>query len=83
MLDTLWHHKTLTWVHFDGHVLEVYKQLPIYHIEELILFVMLMPMELSMYHSNTDYTIIYHAQGVILPIFCTRLNDLWNIDEGQ
>ena len=59
--DALWDGEALSWVKFNCTVLQVNDEVSIHNVEEFILFIMLVPMELSLYNAEPYQRIIHPA----------------------
>jgi hypothetical protein len=56
--DPARHRNSLAWAEFDRAILQVDEQPTLHHEEELVLFVVMVPMELALDHADADHAIV-------------------------
>ncbi len=67
MHRSLWNNKSLARRKLDRAVLKINQQLTLYNIKKLIVFIVLMPVVLSVYDPEADYRVIYFAESLVVP----------------
>ena len=67
MHHSLWNDESLSRRNFDGAVLKVNQQLALHNIKKLVVFIVLMPVILSLYDAEADHRVIYLAESLVVP----------------
>jgi len=67
MHRSLWNNKSLARRKLDRAVLKINQQLTLYNIKKLIVFIVLMPVVLSVYDPEADHRVIYFAESLVVP----------------
>ena len=62
-----WNNKSLSRRNLDRAVFKVNQQLTFNDVEELVVFVMPMPVIFPLHHAEADYRIIYLAESLVVP----------------
>ena len=81
MQHALRHGEALLRTQLDGSTLEIDDELSFNHVKELVLIVMLVPMEITVQHAKPDNAIIDLAQGLVEPLVFGLVLKRLHIDE--
>jgi len=80
MHRSLWNNKSLARRKLDRAVLKINQQLTLYNIKKLIVFIVLMPVVLSVYDPEADHRFIYLAESLVVPLKLARVRKSFFID---
>jgi hypothetical protein len=75
MHHSLWNDKSLSRRKLDRAVFKINQQLSINHIKKLIVFVVFMPVVLSLYDPEADHRVIYLAESLVVPRKLARVRE--------
>jgi len=67
MHRSLWNNKSLARRKLDRAFLKINQQLTLYNIKKLIVFIVLMPVVLSVDDTEADHRVIYFAESLLVP----------------
>ncbi len=80
MYRSLWNNKSLARRKVDRAVLKINQQLTLYNIKKLIVFIVLMPVVLSVYDPKADHRVIYLTESLVVPPKLARVRKSFFID---
>jgi len=80
MHHSLWNDKSLSRRKLNRAVFDINQQFTIYKIEKLFVFVVLMPVVLSLYDPEADHRVIYFAESLVVPRKLARVRKSLFID---
>jgi hypothetical protein len=83
MHHSLWNDKSLSRRKLDRAVFEINQQLTLYNIKKLVVFVVLMPVILSLYDPEADHRVIYLAESLVVPCKLARVRKSLFVDYLQ
>jgi len=67
MHRSLWNNKSLPRRKLDRAACKINQQLTLYNIKKLIVFIVLMPVVLSVDDTEADHRVIYFAESLVVP----------------
>ena len=83
MKHTLGHRKSLLWIEFDSAALQINDKPALHNIEELVFFVMFVPVKLALHDAKPNHAIVDLAQRLVEPLFLRFLLKPIDINELQ
>lgn len=77
------HDESLLCLQVDRAVLQVNDEVTLEHEEKLIIGVMLVPVILSLHHTQTNHGIVHCAQRLVIPLVSARFDERGNVHHGE
>ncbi len=75
--------KTLAGLKIDGAILEIDDEVPLEDKEELIVFLMLMPVILALQDAETYDRVVYLAESLVVPAMCVCTDERGDVDNTE
>src|SRR5262245_6942316 len=79
--DPLRHREALPRPELDGPPFEIDDPSPLDHVEELVLMVVLVPVEFSLHHTEAHNAVVHATERLVVPTVSATLDELLDGDE--
>src|SRR5262245_30550660 len=83
MHDAFWNRKPLSGCELYRPAFQVDDETALDHVEELVLRVVLVPVELALHDTESHDAIVYSGEGLVVPGVLAGIGERLNVDELQ